>query len=103
MNKYMALLFQDGKKTFFATTWGGGEYADKGDCFVRAIKEGSEVPKRILGAEIHSTEPMFLIEIRKYIETNEQHIGTCVKRCVGLSLEDEKERKIPFYPIPIDQ
>lgn len=103
MKKYRALLFKDGGKTFFVATWSKEKDAERGDCFVRAIHDEVEIPKKILGTEVYATEPMYLIDIRKNIETNKLFMGTNVGRCVGISLEDEEERKIPFFPIPVDQ
>lgn len=101
MKKYRVLFSKDGEKMHFAATLSREPGAESGDCFVRAITEEGKIPEKIYGMAVYATEPMYLIDLWRYIIANKKLVNN-FGRCMGLSLEDEEERKIKLSPISLD-
>lgn len=95
MEKYRMSLLRDGRLEYFAILWSREKDAQTGDCFVRAIGENKKIREGKMSVETYS-EPMTLDEIRKHVENHMQMLGSDIGRCMGISLDDEKDKKIYF-------
>lgn len=95
MEKYKMLLLRDGGLKYFAITWSREKNAETGDCFVRVINEETKVREGKVCMEIYS-EPMTLDELRKYVESQPHLLGADIGRCMGISLDGDKDKKIYF-------
>jgi len=93
--KYRITLIKDGRLKYFAITWNREKDAEMGDCFIRAISEKTKTKKGEIGIEVHS-EPIGLDEIKMFVENQMHWLGFDVVRCLGISLEDEKDKKVYF-------
>jgi len=95
MERYRLTLLRDGSQKYFAILWSREEGAETGDCFVRAISEKNESQKGKISVETYS-EPMTLDEIRKHVEGQMHMLGADIGRCMGISLDKEKDIKVHF-------
>ncbi len=96
MGKYRIQLLKDGRLRFMNIILSKEKGASIGDRFVKGIHENSDICENVSDIEIYS-DPMDINEIEKYVQNRISYLrGPGVGRCLGLSLEDDNNKKIYF-------
>lgn len=69
----------------------GHDYSERkdGDCFVRAIEGDSDLSGKY-------THEMNIDEARLFVAKSTESLGKDIKRCLGLSIENDNNRKVLF-------